>query len=134
MKCTKALFSKDGLKNNISSYVLLFIIFYFLLSIVLFIKCGYPLLVMEINKIIKSKEKKSNKRNKRQKTYNKNLRKKNLNTSISMPPYRGTIRRRIERPVQKRYYRQKRSDFNLWLGIEPKTIIIISIISNFNFI
>ena len=124
IKCTKTLFTKDGLKNNISSYVLLFIIFYFLLSIVLFIKCGYPLLVMEINKIIKSKEKKSNKRNKRQKTYNKNLRKKNLNTSISMPPYRGTIRRRIEKPVQKRYYRQKRSDFNLWLGIAPKTIII----------
>ena len=124
IKCTKTLFTKDGLKNNISSYVLLFIIFYFLLSIVLFIKCGYPLLVMEINKIIKSKEKKSNKRNKRRKTYNKNLRKKNLNTSISMPPYRGTIRRRIEKPVQKRYYRQKRSDFNLWLGIAPKTIII----------
>ena len=30
MKCTKELFSKDGLKNNISSYIILIIIFVFL--------------------------------------------------------------------------------------------------------
>ena len=29
MKCTKELFSKDGLKNNISSYILLIFIFFF---------------------------------------------------------------------------------------------------------
>ena len=52
MKCTKELFSKDGLKNNISSYIILIIILFFILSIILFIKCGYPLLENEINEII----------------------------------------------------------------------------------
>ena len=34
MKCTKVLFSKDGLINNISSYVLSVSMVYFLLSII----------------------------------------------------------------------------------------------------
>ena len=57
IKCTKALFSKEGLKNNISSYILLLFIGQFLLSIILFMKCGYPLLVNDINEIINEKEK-----------------------------------------------------------------------------
>ena len=57
IKCTKALFSKDGLKNNISSYILIIFIFYFLLSITLFIKCGYPLLVNDIDNILREKGK-----------------------------------------------------------------------------
>ena len=57
IKCTKALFSKEGLKNNISSYILLIFITHFLLSITLFIKCGYPLLIQTINKILNEKEK-----------------------------------------------------------------------------
>jgi len=81
---------------------------------------------MEINKIVNSKEKKSNKQNKRQKTFNKKLRKKTLNTGISVPPYRGTIRKRNERPFQKRYYRQPRSNLNLNLFpmIRPNAIIL----------
>jgi len=55
--CTKALFSKEGLKKNISSYILLIFIAQFLLSIILFMKCGYPLLVNDINEIINEKEK-----------------------------------------------------------------------------
>ena len=57
IKCTKTLFSKKGLKNNISSYILLIFIAQFLLSIVLFMKCGYHLLINDINEIIKEKEK-----------------------------------------------------------------------------
>ena len=57
IKCTKALFSKDGLKNNISSYILIIFIIQFLLSIILFIKCGYCLLENDINIILKEKEK-----------------------------------------------------------------------------
>ena len=57
LKCTKALFSKDGLKKNISSYILLFFIDHFLLSILFFIKCGYSLLVNIIKKILTEKEK-----------------------------------------------------------------------------
>ena len=52
LKCTKALFTKDGLKNNISSYVLIIIIFYFTLCITLYIKCGYHLLDNDINEIL----------------------------------------------------------------------------------
>ena len=57
IKCTKALFSKDGLKNNISSYILIIFITQFLLSILLFIKCGYHSLVNDIKNILEKKEK-----------------------------------------------------------------------------
>ena len=40
MKCTNTLFSKEGIISNISSYIILLIILQFLLSILLFIKCG----------------------------------------------------------------------------------------------
>ena len=52
LKCTKALFTKDGLKNNISSYVLIIIIVYFTICILLYIKCGYPLLNNDIDEIL----------------------------------------------------------------------------------
>ena len=57
MKCTKTLFSKEGLKNNISSYILIFIIFFYLLSLCIFIKCGFYFLKNDINDILKKKEK-----------------------------------------------------------------------------
>ena len=56
IKCTKALFSKDGIINNISSYILFIIIAHFLLSIILFMKCGYQLLEEDITKIIQMKK------------------------------------------------------------------------------
>ena len=65
IKCTKALFSKDGLKNNISSYILLIFIGHFLLSILLFIKCGYHLLDEKTKKILQQKEKISKELNKK---------------------------------------------------------------------
>ena len=57
IKCTKVLFSKEGLKNNISSYILLIFIGHFLVSILLFLKCGNILLNNEIQKILREKEK-----------------------------------------------------------------------------
>ena len=53
-QCTKNLFSY-AIATNISSYVLAFSFFYFLFSILFFIKCGYKFLVSDINKIIKNK-------------------------------------------------------------------------------
>ena len=61
IKCTKALFSKDGLKNNISSYILIIFITQFLVSIILFMKCGYQSLVDDIQDILTKKEKIKNK-------------------------------------------------------------------------
>ena len=56
MKCTKTLFTKDGIINNISSYILFILITHFLLSIVLFMKCGYNLLKEDINNILEAKK------------------------------------------------------------------------------
>ena len=61
MKCYYTLFTKDGLLKNIGSYILLFTIFFFLISIILFYKCGYPLIEEEIIEIIcLKKEEKTN--------------------------------------------------------------------------
>ena len=60
MKCVKNLLTIDGLKTNISSYILISIIFYFLFSIVSFVKCGLPSLKLKIKKIINSKNKQKN--------------------------------------------------------------------------
>ena len=64
MKCTKNLFSKDGLINNIASYILFIFLFIFLLCIILFIKCGFPLLEQDINDILNSKKKDKRAKNK----------------------------------------------------------------------
>ena len=89
VKCTKVLFTKEGLKHNISSYVLLIIILYFLLSIILFIKCGYSLIEMDIDNIIQTKEKEINKSiNKQIKNSNNKKRRKNANKIKSGPPKR----------------------------------------------
>ena len=93
MKCTKALFSKDGLINNISSYILFIFIFIFLLSILLYIKCGNHLLEEDMKKIIDSKKNtnKTQTRNKKMGSSNikGNNKNKNLNINnemIDFPP------------------------------------------------
>ena len=84
IKCMNELFSKDGLKNNISSYLLIFFITYFLLSIVLFIKCGYPILESQIKEIINSKK---DKKNNKEQTDKKNIRRKSkIKKIVNFPP------------------------------------------------
>ena len=61
MKFTKTLFSKEGIISNISSYILFIIISHFLLSIILFMKCGYHFLEEEISKILSEKKKEGSK-------------------------------------------------------------------------
>ena len=84
IKCTKELFSKEGLKNNISSYILIIFIMHFLLSIILFIKCGYHFLNEDIQKILIDKEKIKkqnyikNKKNKKSGMFKK--------TNLNFPP------------------------------------------------
>ena len=48
IKCTSVLFSKEGLIRNISSYSLSVIYLYYLCSIIIFIKCGFKILIMKI--------------------------------------------------------------------------------------
>ena len=54
-KCINILFSLDGLIKNISSYILASFILFFIISIPIFIKCGYRSLILHINKILKNK-------------------------------------------------------------------------------
>ena len=54
-RCNKLLFSTKGLSKNISSYILIFIIIFFILSGALFYKYGYLLLEEDIKNILLSK-------------------------------------------------------------------------------
>jgi hypothetical protein len=87
MKCTNILFSKEGIISNISSYVLLIIISHFLLSIILFIKCGYYLLENDISEILSKKKKAENDNKKHTKKNNnsppKKQNKKKTNIKLS---------------------------------------------------
>ena len=61
MKCVSLLFSKNGLLKNIGSYILIFTIGLFAVSIVIFYKCGYELIESHIKDILALKTKKSKK-------------------------------------------------------------------------
>ena len=65
MKCYYTLFTKEGIYKNIGNYILLFFILTFIISGILFYKCGYPLLEDIINGIIDIK-------NENEKDFNKN--------------------------------------------------------------
>ena len=86
MKCYYTLFTKDGIYKNICSYILLFIILFFIISGILFYKCGYYSLENIIKEII------SNRRNKEKnihivETVGKNKKKKKVkNKNKSVPP------------------------------------------------
>ena len=118
VKCTKVLFTKEGLKNNISNYVLLIIILYFLVSIVLFLKCGYSLIGMDIDNIIQTKEKEINKSINKQIIRNntnkkKRIKNKNKNKIESIPPKRKINLNFINNVKKsKNYYGQARSNLN----------------------
>ena len=63
MKCVYTLFTKNGLLKNIGSHILLFIIFLFIISAILFYKCGYNFLEDEIEEIKEAKEGKNSHEN-----------------------------------------------------------------------
>ena len=92
IKCTKALFSKEGLKNNISSYILLIFIGHTLLSILLFIKCGYSLLNAQIRKILNEKDKIAKKNKATTKGNKVKSKKKWSNNIFNFPPKKGKKR------------------------------------------
>ena len=60
MKCYKELFSKEGLINNIGSYILLSILLIIIINIIIFSIKGYILLIYQINAIISTKLKVNN--------------------------------------------------------------------------
>jgi hypothetical protein len=94
IKCTKALFSKEGLKNNISSYILFIFIGHILLSILFFIKCGYQLLKNQIRKILNEKEKIEKKKIQTTKGNKKKGKKESKNYVFNFPPKKDKKRKK----------------------------------------
>ena len=116
MECTYVLFTVDGLKSNIASYLLSVIIMYFLFSILSFLKCGYQLLKMKIQNILSDKAKKAdfNKINKRKTEgiyNNKNIKNKKVNHFF--PPQKLRIRFINNKNPSKRYHKALRSSYAL---------------------
>ena len=110
--------SLSGLKNNISSYILLLICLYFLFSIVFFIKCGFRMLKKKIDQILRAKEKEIIIMTDNQMNQGKNnifnggccgVRKK---INKHFPPKRLEIKFIENDNPHKRYHRVQRSDFN----------------------
>ena len=97
MKCVSLLFSKNGLLKNIGSYILIFTIGLFGVSIVIFYKCGYELIESHIKDILALKTKKSKKKFDVENTHGpKNgnkKKKKKLKLKISNPFKRLTTRK-----------------------------------------
>ena len=94
IKCTHILYTKDGLKKNISSYFLLTFISIFISAILLYIKFGYRLIQNKIKKILESKKNIDLKKNNEQITYTNMLKVKNsftnnkrrINSMANYPP------------------------------------------------
>ena len=107
-KCASVVFSIDGLKKNISSYLLLSTISYYLLSICLFIKCGFRLLIMKIKNIVEDKRKiKFNKMNlqKNNKNMNNKQQIKKVQFKKNAPP-KKKISNLWEMKIQKKDIRE----------------------------
>ena len=76
MKCTYTLFTKDGIIKNIGSYILIFIVLQFAISIIIFFKFGFFLFEQDINKVLS--QKKNNKKTEKLHTIKpKKIKKKN---------------------------------------------------------
>ena len=65
LKCTKTLFTKEGLLTNIGNYLLLFTFAFFIVSVIIFYKCGSHIIDTTIKEILNLKTK-ENKRNSNQ--------------------------------------------------------------------
>ena len=90
MKCISLLFSKNGLLTNIGNYILLFSFVFFLISALIFYKCGYQLIENNIDEIFDKNSKTTinneiNIFNYKKKRTNKKLIKKKKKEKISNP-------------------------------------------------
>ena len=119
MKCVYTLFSKSGLLKNICSYILLFTILLFLISAILFHKCGYNLLEDDIQEIIEKKEKNEHDNLNVQNTIDTND-KKEKNLIISKTK-KSKYKKKIKK---KRKQISKDIEIKSYLSSDPKYISI----------
>ena len=107
MKCIDALFSKEGLLTNIGSYILLFSIVLFIISSIIFYKCGYHIIESEIKEIISLKIKNTDNSENvnvlklNPKTKKKKKKKKKINSSIGNPGKKKYIKKTTEKGKEK---------------------------------
>ena len=89
MKCTSTLFSKDGLLNNIASYILIIITLIYIILIIVYYKFGDFLINNDIQKILSDKRKTKRKSNIFNMNKNENKKKRkskmNINYKIGNP-------------------------------------------------
>ena len=136
MKCYNILFTKEGMLTNIANFILLFTLILFIISAILFYKCGYHFLektITEIlslkndnhkynkinvknniqsinkNKIKNNKKTKKKNNNKKKKNKTKNLKEKNLQKSSSKFEFNYSKKIKI---INNKQYLNNKSDYN----------------------
>ena len=83
IKCYYTLFSKEGIISNIANYILLFTIILFMISSILFYKCGYSLLEMIIEEKLSLRINKIKNNIKNKKSKEKNIKEK-INKTVEI--------------------------------------------------
>ena len=111
MKCISLLFSKNGLLTNIGNYILLFSFVFFLISALIFYKCGYQLIENNIDEIFDKNSKTTinneiNIFNYKKKKTNKKLIKKKKKEKISNPKKKKS-KLKINGIKKKNFYKNK---------------------------
>ncbi len=107
MKCAHTLFTKEGLITNIGNYLLVFTFLFFLVSAIIFYKCGYTIIQNNITDILEFKKKKTknidifSKTNKIKKYKHKKLTKKNF---VSNPKKRKSKTFKIEKQIKNNHH------------------------------
>ena len=104
-KCTNALFSVNGLIKNISNYILAFFFFFYLFSILAFVKCGYPSLILNMNYIFGHKlgfqGNNLNHLKTKGKINSKNLKKNKKNVKNNFPPKKPIKFSQLDNKIKK---------------------------------
>ena len=101
MKCVYTLFTKDGLLKNIGNYILITSIIIFVISSILFYKCGYHIIETEIKEIIDLRIK-NNENNDKSNIFEVRLRKR----KISKKKKKVSIFTPINNPIKKIYLKK----------------------------
>ena len=101
MKCTHTLFSKEGLITNIGNYLLVFTFIFFMISAIIFYKCGYSIIENKIKNILATKRdnKKVNKTQNKINIFDGKQAKKKLNTKLKKK--KKKLKNKNSNPIKK---------------------------------
>ena len=117
LKCYYVLFTKDGLLNNIGSYVLISIIVVFIISAFVFYFKGYNSLLRRINKIISER---NNKKNNNCKTYSQQVENQSVNINNCKKYSKQVANSSTNLNIKKRNNYKKNAQLSVNLSIKRK--------------